>query len=64
VEELFKFFIKLTKVNHLAHVICLTSDSYYIEELYNHAKLKNTSDYYLVEHLEKKDVLYWLKELE
>ncbi len=64
VEELFKFFIALTKVNHLAHIICLTSDSYYIEELYNHAKLKNTSDYYLVEHLEKKDVEYWLKEIE
>ncbi len=61
VEELWKFFIRLTKEVHLAHVICLTSDSYYIEELYNHAKLKNTSDYYLVDHLEKKDVVWWLK---
>ncbi len=61
VEELWKFFIRLTKVKHLAHVICLTSDSYYIEELYNHAKLKNTSKYYLVDHLEKKDVVDWLK---
>jgi len=56
-EELFKFFIALTKVNHLAHVICATSDSYYIEELYNHAKLKNTSDYFLVDHLDKKDII-------
>jgi len=60
-EELFKFFIRLTKVNHLAHVICATSDSYYIEELYNHAKLKNTSKYFLVDHLEKKDIIGWLK---
>ncbi len=64
VEELFKFFIRLTKVNHLAHVICATSDSYYIEELYNNAKLKNTSKYYLIDHLEKKDVEYWLWEKE
>jgi len=61
VEELWKFFIRLTKVSHLAHVICLTSDSYYIEELYVHTKLKNTSYYYLVDHLEKKDIVWWLK---
>jgi len=61
VEELWKFFIALTKQNHLAHVICLTSDSYYIEELYSHTKLKNTSYYYLVDHLEKKDIVNWLK---
>jgi len=60
VEELWKFFIRLTKELHLAHVICLTSDSYYIEELYSHTKLKNTSNYYLVDHLEKKDIVWWL----
>lgn len=64
VEELFKFFIRLTKEKHLAHIICATSDSYYIEELYSHAKLKNTSKYYLIDHLEKKDVEYWLWEKE
>jgi len=61
VEELWKFFIAITKQNNLAHVICLTSDSYYIEELYNQTKLKNTSDYFLVDHLEKKDIVEWLK---
>jgi len=61
VEELWKFFIRLTKELHLAHVICSTSDSYYIEELYHHTKLKNTSYYYLVDHLEKKDIVWWLK---
>jgi len=61
VEELWKFFIALTKVTHLAHIICLTSDSYYIEELYRHTKLKNTSKYYLVDHLEKKDIVWWLE---
>jgi len=62
VEELFKFFISITKQNNQAYVVCLTSDSYYIEELYHHAKLKNTSKYYLVDHLEKKDIEKWLWE--
>jgi len=34
INELFKFFISITKQYNLAHVVCLTSDSYYMEELY------------------------------
>jgi len=64
IEELFKFFIALTKQNNLAHVVCLTSDSYYMEELFFDTKLGNTSDFYLIEHLEKKDIEYWLWELD
>lgn len=64
IEELFKFFIALTKQNNLAHVVCLTSDSYYMEELYNDAKLTNTSDFQLIEHLSQKDIEYWLGEKE
>ena len=64
IEELFKFFIALTKQNNLAHVVCLTSDSYYMEELYNDTKLANTSKFYLIEHLSKKDIYYWLEDLE
>ncbi|MDQ7023173.1 MAG: ATP-binding protein [Candidatus Gracilibacteria bacterium] len=54
IEELFKFFISITKQYNLAHVVCLTSDSYYMEELYSDTKLSNTSDFYLMEHLSKK----------
>jgi AAA+ ATPase superfamily predicted ATPase len=64
IEELFKFFIAITKQNNLAHVVCLTSDSYFLEELYNDTKLANTSDFYLMEHLSKKDISYWLEEKE
>ena len=56
INELFKFFIALTKQNNLAHVVCLTSDSYYMEELYWDTKLANTSDFYLMKHLSKKDI--------
>ncbi|MDQ7021936.1 MAG: ATP-binding protein [Candidatus Gracilibacteria bacterium] len=64
INELFKFFIALTKQNNLAHVVCLTSDSYYMEELYGDTKLSNTSKFYLMEHLNKKDINYWLEDLE
>jgi AAA+ ATPase superfamily predicted ATPase len=60
VQELFKFFIAMTKVQHLCHIVCLTSDSYYIEELYTDTKLKNTSEYFLMEHLTKPDIQYRL----
>jgi len=64
INELFKFFISITKQYNLAHVVCLTSDSYYMEELYNDTKLANTSKFYLIEHLNKKDIYYWLDEKE
>ena len=60
--ELFNFFIRITKVEHLAHIVCLTSESTFIDEIYNDAKLKNTSDFYMLEHLEKDDVYKWLKD--
>jgi len=64
IEELFKFFISITKQHNLAHVVCLTSDSYFLEELYNDTKLSNTSRFYIMEHLSKKDIFYWLEDLE
>ena len=64
VEELWKFFIAMTKVTHLAHIVCLTSDSYYIEELYAHTKLKNTSKFFLVDHISYDDVAYRLGQTE
>ena len=64
INELFKFFISLTKQFNLCHIVCLTSDSYFLEELYNDTKLANTSDFYLMEHLSKKDIFYWLEDLE
>jgi len=59
--ELFNFFISLTKQNHLAHVILATSDSCFLEEIYANAKLAKTCQFYLINHLEKKDIEKWLK---
>ena len=49
VKELFNFFVRLTKVLHLSHVIVMTSDTFFIERVYTDSTLKNTSEYYLVD---------------
>jgi len=48
VYELFNFFIDLTKELHLAHVIVATSDSLFIEQIYNEAMLQGRCRYLLV----------------
>ena len=49
IKELFNFFVRLTKVTHLTHVIVMSSDTFFIEEIYSDSTLKNTSRYYLVD---------------
>ncbi|AIJ05232.1 ATPase [Methanocaldococcus bathoardescens] len=60
--ELFNLFVHLTKVRHLCHVICLTSDTLFIEEIYRNSTLKNTSEYYLIDWLRKGTIRNILKE--
>ena len=52
VKELFNFFVRLTKVLHLSHVIVMSSDTFFIEEVYIDSTLKNTSRYYLVDYFD------------
>jgi len=61
IDELFNLFIALTKVKHLAHIVLATSDSYFIEEIYNSSKLAKTSEFFLLDHFNKKDVTTWLE---
>ncbi len=49
IKELFNFFVRLTKVLHLSHVIVMTSDTFFIEQVYTDSTLKNTSEFYLVD---------------
>jgi uncharacterized protein len=62
IDELFNLFIEITKTKHVSHVVLATSDSYFIEEIYNSAKLSKTSEFLLLDHLDKKDVATWLQE--
>ncbi len=49
VRELFNFFVRITKVLHLAHVIVMTSDTFFIEQVYTESTLANTSRFFLVD---------------
>ena len=60
-DEIFNLFIRLTKVIHSCHVICATSDSYFIEQIFNLASMSKTCTYYLVDHLGKEDIYKWLR---
>jgi hypothetical protein len=35
-----------------------------MEELYSDTKLANTSDFNLIQHLNKKDIFYWIQDIE
>ncbi|MCD6449256.1 MAG: ATP-binding protein [Thermotogaceae bacterium] len=52
VDALFNFFVRLTKVLHLSHVIVMTSDTFFIEEVYTSSSLKNTSIFYLADYFD------------
>ena len=60
--EFFKFLVGLTKETHLAHVIICTSSSIFIDEIYNHSNLAQTSKFYLFDHLDYETTKAWLQE--
>ena len=59
--EFLNFLVSLTKETHLAHVVVMTSETLFVEKLYNHSRLAETSDFYLIGHLEFEQVEQWLK---
>ena len=52
VSELFNFFVRLTKILHLAHVIVMTSDIFFVKKVYTSSSLKDTSTHYLVDYFD------------
>ncbi|HPJ15960.1 MAG TPA: ATP-binding protein [Spirochaetota bacterium] len=64
INEIFNFFVSITKETHLAHVIVGSSDGYFIDQIYNDSKLKKTSKFYEIDYLTKEDVWEWLSNLE
>jgi len=51
--ELFNFFIDLTKEKHLAQVFVVTSDSLFIEQIYNEAMLQGRCRHLLVDDFDE-----------
>jgi AAA+ ATPase superfamily predicted ATPase len=58
--KLFNFFVRLTKELHLCHVFCLSSDSLFIERVYNEAILKNRVSYLLIDDFDRETALNFM----
>ena len=63
-KEFLNFCIRLTKEKHLSHVAILTSNTVFIERIYNDARMKKTSEFMRISHLSKDEVYEWLGEVE
>jgi AAA+ ATPase superfamily predicted ATPase len=59
--EFFNFLVRLTKETHLAHVVVMTSETLFLEKIYNHSKLAKTSDFYKIDHFDKETVRGWFE---
>jgi len=58
--ELFNYFVSLTKHKHLCHVFCLSSDSLFIERVYNEAMLYGRCKYILVDDFDRETALKFM----
>ena len=62
IKEFLNFCVRLTKELHISHVVILSSNTIFIDRIYNDAKLKVTSRFYKIGHLSFDIVRDWLKE--
>jgi len=58
--KLFNFFVRLTKELHLAHVLVVTSDSLFIEQVYSEAMLSGRCRYLLVDDFDYETTMDFL----
>ncbi len=63
VNEIFNFFVAMTKESHLCHVIIASSDGYFIDRVYQDSKLKKTSRLLEIDYIGYEDVMDWLNNL-
>ena len=61
--EMFNFFVAMTKESHQCHVIIASSDGYFIERIYQDSKLKKTSRLLEIKYIGYEDVMQWLSNL-
>lgn len=62
--EMFNFFVAMTKESHLCHVLIASSDGYFIERIYQDSKLKKTSRFLEIKYIGYEDVMLWLSNLD
>ncbi len=61
--EFLNFCVSLTKETHLSHVVILTSNTIFLNRIYNDSKLKVAGDFKLIEHLDENTARKLLKDL-
>ena len=59
-KDFLNFCVALTKETHISHVVILSSNTIFMDRIYNDAKLKLTSEFYKIGHLDKDIVIEWL----
>ena len=59
-KELFQFLVSITKEQHLAHCLCLTSDSLFAEYVYNTGELEGRAKYLLIDDFNKQTSLNFI----
>jgi len=59
--RLFNFFIRLTKELHICHVFALSSDSLFIEKIYNEAMLQGRANFVLVDDFDEETTKKFLE---
>ena len=60
-KEFLNFCASLTKESHISHVVLLSSNTIFINKLYNNSKLKETSYFYKICHFPKEVAVEYLK---
>ena len=60
-KEFLNFCVRLTKELHLCHVAILSSNTEFINQIYNEAKLKVTSEFKKIDHMDKNTTYEYLK---
>jgi len=62
-KEFLNFCVRLTKETHLTHVVILTSNTIFLNRIYNDSKLKETSEFKLINHPDENVAKKLLKDL-
>ncbi len=59
-KELLNYFVRITKVEHKAVVIGMSSNAFFIEQLYNDSTLEGASEFVYLDYLNLPEIYAWL----
>ena len=62
IDSLLNFFVSLTKMDKIANVICATSETFFIDELWHNSKLHGAAEYWWIDWMPEVEVERFLDE--